>query len=146
MSLKLIAFALALAVASAECLDGQYMDGLGNCNPCSPSCATCSNAMTCNTCKPNSYRVATPDPDRSTCPCLNGFYEDFSVDSPVCFPCTASLFCKTCSFDGTADICTDCFCAQHRIVDVGGACICAPGYMDDPDHPGAPYCVREPPT
>ena len=107
---------------------------------CPRGCVSCTSLQECTICKPQSYRVQSPNP---LCPCIPGFYEDASG---VCQVCPKNMYCSTCGIvSGSANPggidCLSCLCSQHREVRDGN-CPCKSGYQQDGSHAFAPYCVK----
>ena len=107
---------------------------------CPPGCVSCTSLQECTICKPQSYRVQSPNP---LCPCLPGFYEDASG---VCQVCPKNRYCSTCGIvSGSANPggidCLSCLCSQHREVRDGN-CPCKSGYQQDGSNALASYCVK----
>ena len=80
-----------------ECIDGYYLEG-DSCLLCDPTCATCDNGLTCNTCIDTLY-----GPYGGDCYCNIGL--GFVANTADCHPCS-DIHCSKCN--SSYEICDVC--------------------------------------
>ncbi|KAL4490890.1 hypothetical protein ABPG72_008626 [Tetrahymena utriculariae] len=132
------------------CQTGFYEDGKNNtvCAQCLPSCYTCLNKTSCDTCfndqcspndtacnVKNQFRTIFIDPVSgiSQCICKRGYYED--QDTKQCLKC--NIECEECS---SKNDCIDCNTAKtHRTVQ-NQQCLCQNGYYEVPNQINCEQC------
>lgn len=78
-----------------KCDDGFFLTSSGTCTPCSPSCATCTNATLCKSC-PSGYTLLT----NYTCTCGTAC-QTCNVSQPNCVSCVLNVL-------GTFGQCSSC--------------------------------------
>ena len=104
--------------------------------PCPYGC-TCASGV-CTACIQNAYhRVFATIDGVTSCPCMNGFYQN---TDKLCVSCPRELNCDTCSLVGGTPTCTACKCSQHRELSNSNTCDCIAGYQEAT--PTGAYCVR----
>ena len=113
-----------------KCITGFFDDGTANCSDCSPTCLTCNDSTTCETCDPAKFR----NKSGNVCPCMAGYYEFYHTNlTRTCEKCNPE--CLTC--ETSPALCTSCDPNKNRIpgVDISGrqTCNCNPGYYSSFD-------------
>ncbi|KAL4451057.1 hypothetical protein ABPG74_021379, partial [Tetrahymena malaccensis] len=128
---------------NCPCQTGYHEDGTNNpvCAQCLPSCYTCLNSQSCDTCYnnqcspndkacnlQNQFRTIFIDPASGIkkCLCQRGYYED--QETKQCLKCNPE--CEECS---SKSDCIDCNTAKtHRTVQ-NQQCLCQNGYYEIPN-------------